>query len=168
MNFAKTAAVAAALSLLAAPAFAQVGSAYGNLGAKTIEFDTYSLEGKLGYQFTDYFSVEGQGSVGIIGDDEDGFEIDESYSLGGFFRASTDVGERFNFFGRIGYAVTEFEVEDVADLSVDGVAYGFGGEYVFDTQNGVRLEYTAYDFGEENGVDIGTADTVSLSYVRRF
>jgi len=43
-----------------------------------------------------------------------------------------------------------------------GIAYGGGIQYNFDEANGLRLGYTA------NDVDVGTADVLDLTYVRKF
>ncbi len=50
-------------------------------------------------------------------------------------------------------------------MGVDSVNYGVGGEYFFDGKNGVRVDYTRFDFQKSGAAD---ADTWSVGYVRRF
>ena len=42
--------------------------------------------------------------------------------------------------------------------------YGVGGQYLFDGQNGVRVDYTRHDFGSGNE----DANVWSVAYVRKF
>ena len=167
-----TFAIASAIALLAsAPAMAQDTGVYGGIGVKTIEFDAYSLEGRLGYQLNDFLSVEGQGAVGVIDDEELGVEIQEDYALGAFLRASAPLSNSVTGFARVGYNVSEFSVDGAgidASESFDGIAFGGGLEYSWEGLSGIRLEYTAYDFGSIEGIDVGTADTVSLGFTRKF
>ena len=161
----------AAAGLFAAPAMAQDAQSYGTIGVKTIEFDTYSVEGRLGYNFTDFVAVEAQAAVGVISEDDEGVSINEDWNVGAFVKGSAPISEQFAIFARLGYAVTQFGVEagsfDESE-SFDGFAFGAGVEFDLNPVSGVRLEYTAYDFGSVEDIDVGTADTVSLAYVRKF
>jgi hypothetical protein len=81
------------------------------------------------------------------------------------------VSPNAELFGRIGFGVTEIEFEvsgpgfsDSASESEGTIGLGVGGQYFFDGLNGVRAEYTRYDFQDDGG-DI---DAVSISYVRKF
>ena len=171
MNISKIALGVSAVALMAAPAMAQDSGLYGTIGAKTIEFDAYSVEGRIGYNVNPLISIEGQGSIGVSGEEQFGVETQEDYSLGVFVRASAPLGERFSVFGRVGYQLSEFGVEgngiDVSE-DFDGIGYGGGVEFMLGEYSGIRAEYTAVDYGDENGVNVGTADTVSVAFVRKF
>ncbi|WP_300544836.1 porin family protein [Maricaulis sp.] len=168
--------LAASLSALAltagapaqdAPRFT-LGAGYERADFDSAEFDTIVLRG--GYDFTRYLGVEGQVNVGI-GDDsitEGGVagdvELDYIAGLFGVVRPwSSDQG---NVFLRAGYSTTEAEAS-VAGLSFeaddDAWAYGVGGEWFFAGDNGVRVDYTRFDYD-----DGGESDVFGVSYVRRF
>ena len=145
------------------------GDAYVNVGVDTLEFDSYGIGGKVGYQFTDYFGVEGQGSVGIIDDEQTigNIEVDIGYDylVSGFGVATLPLSDGFELLGRVGYYYAEVSAE-AAGTSVsddeDGLAFGVGGQYMWDKMNGIRADYTYLDG------DGGHADVASLSYVRKF
>ena len=170
MKFLKIALASAAIAGFASTASAQDGNAYINIGVDAVEFDAYTLSGKVGYKFTDMFAVEGQAAIGIIDDKETirGIEakagVDSSFGVFGVIRIPTAEG--LNLFGRAGYHFTQVSASaGAAELSadVDGFAIGAGSEYSWDGVNGVRLEYTYLD-----GDGDGGSDVVSLSYVRNF
>ena len=50
-----------------------------------------------------------------------------------------------------------------ASESEGALSYGAGAQYMFDGVNGVRADYTRYDFDEG-----GDMDSFGLAYVRRF
>ena len=180
MTFLKTILAAAAIAGFATSATAQDTGAYGTLGGDYVNvegFDTITVTGRLGYNFTENFAVEGQAAFGIIDDSFDevveGVAVEANAgvnnSFAGFFKAGLPLDGGLEVFARVGYHFTEFgasaEAEGltVSDSdSTDGIAVGAGGQYFFDNANGVRLEYTLFD-GEG-----GNADVISLSYVRKF
>lgn len=157
-----------AANLLAAPAMAQDSGAYGTLGVKTIEFDSYALEGRLGYNLNQFLSVEGEGAFGISSDDDvAGLDVKEDFTLGGYARVSVPIAEQFKLFGRLGYQYSEFSF-DSAGLDVtrdfDGLAYGGGVEVALSDRNALRFDYTKVDYGG----GASTNETVSLAFVRKF
>jgi len=169
MKFLKLALVTATIAGFASTASAQDGNAYVNIGVDAVEFDAYTLSGKVGYKFTDMFAVEGQAAIGIIDNEEtiQGISakagVDSSFGAFGVLRIPT--GEGLNFLVRGGYHFTQLSASaGTADINVDtdGIALGVGSEYSWDGLNGLRLEYTYLD---GNG---GGSDVVSLSYVRSF
>ncbi len=170
MKFLKIAITTAAIAGFTSTASAQDGSAYVNIGVDAVEFDAYTLSGKLGYKFTDMFAVEGQAAIGIIDNKEtiQGIEakagVDSSFGAFGVVRIPT--GEGLNLFGRAGYHFTQLSGSAGSfetSFDVDGFAIGAGSEYLWDGVNGIRLEYTYLD-----GDGDGGSDVVSLSYVRNF
>ena len=171
MKTLKTAIAAIAVLGFAGAAHAQDGQAYVNVGVDTLEFDQYGIGGKLGYQFSDYFGVEAQGSIGIIDDEVTlgGTTVDVGYDylIGGFATGTLPLGESVDLIGRVGYYAAEVSAEVTAggigaSDDEDGFAFGAGLQYMWDDLNGVRADYTYLDG------DGGHADAVSLSYVRKF
>lgn len=169
MNILKIALATALIAGSASVASAQDGGAYGNLGVKTYEFDTLNILARLGYNFNQYIGVEVEGSVGIVGDDDEVFgiqtEVDTEWDIGAYAVARYPLTERFDIFARAGYTNTRVEVSvenDSDSFSLDGFAVGGGAQYNWDGKNGIRLGYT---FNEADGADFNVID---LSYVRKF
>jgi hypothetical protein len=174
MTFIKLALAATAATGFAMSAQAQDSAAYINLGAEAVEFDSYNLTGRLGYQFNENLSIEGQASFGVIDDDIEGFDVGVDNSYAAFIRGSVPLTEQFSLFAKGGYHFTQFGVDgDGLDesLDIDGFAYGGGAEYMFDGVNGLRAEVTFLDSSDDtiNGADFsGTAETYAITYVRKF
>jgi opacity protein-like surface antigen len=171
VKFAKITAAAAAIAMIGGTAMAQDTGAYGTIGVKSIEFDAYSVEARLGYQINEFLAVEGEGAVGVISDDTNGVDVKEDFALGAFVRAGVPVSEQFKLFGRVGYSFSQYGVSG-GGISLsedfDGFAFGGGAEFSLNDASAIRADYTAVDFGDKNGVNVGTADTFSLAYVRKF
>ena len=160
---------ASALTGFASAAQAQDTGAYVGIGAATYEFDTYGIDGKVGYNFNEYFGVEGQGILGLtsqtetVGTTEVKGKID--YTIGGFGVVRFPVSETFEIFGRGGYHNTGVSVEtNGAEVSgdFDGFAAGGGVQFNLNELSGIRAEYTYLDGDGAN------LDTFSVSYVRKF
>ena len=169
MKFLKIALATAAVAGFASTAASQDSGVYVNAGVKTYEFDTYNILGRVGYNFSENFGVEAEGSFGISGDSETVFgeevDFDTNWDLGAYVVGRYPVTENFDFFARAGYTTVEVEVSsgNVSDTEdLDGFAVGGGVQYNWDEQNGVRLGYT-YNDG-----DGASADVIDLSYVRKF
>ena len=157
------AASAAALSL-AAPALAHAeASLYGTVGYANLDVDPVTLgaiQARLGVDVTPHIALEGEASFGIADDDILGVSVDLSNSYGLFAVAKLPVSENVQIFVRGGIASAEIDVGGTS-VSDDGAAYGVGVQGFFTANDGVRFEYTRYDFG-------GDADVWALSYVRKF
>lgn len=167
MNYLKLAAATVLLSGVSSIASAQDSGIYGNLGINAIEFDAYSLGGKIGYNFNEFFGVEGEASFGISDDETDGIETGVDLAYGGYAIARYPVAPNLEVFGRVGYHATDVEQSfgTVSDsVTVDGIAFGGGAQYFFTQNDGIRLEYTHRDFDG----DFGNAEIYSVSYVRNF
>ena len=119
-----------ALVSLAAILAAPIAVAQGNLelSGGYSQFDEDGAElgaltGRGTYFFNRYLGAEGEVSIGI--DDADvgpaTVELEQSFGAFGVLRAP--VTERFELFGRAGYATSEFsaEVPGLASASADGV-----------------------------------------------
>jgi opacity protein-like surface antigen len=149
--------------------FAQGNDAYVSIGATTYEWDTVGLDGKLGYNFNEFFSVEGQGIVGLSSDTETigGVEVKTKadYTIAGFGVLRFPVTPELEIFGRGGYHQTGLSVETAGvkvDGDIDGFAYGGGVQYNVSNLNSIRAEFTKLD------ADGGDLDTFSVGYVRKF
>lgn len=151
---------AAAFAATASAAHAQnygdrvVSGPYVSAGYNYLDFDddiggaggVSALTGRGGWRFGPYFSLEGDISFGIDGDDfdfsgsEDDLDFDDNidgdfddvlagpgelgldYLIGGYARASWPVSDQFEVFGRVGYAFAEVDKK---------ILTGFGNEVEF-------------------------------------
>lgn len=166
--------VAAAATGFAVSAQAQDSAAYINLGAEAVEFDSYNLTGRLGYQFSENLSVEAQASFGVIDDDIEGFNVGVDNSYAAYVRGALPISDQFSLFAKGGYHFTQFGVDGQGldeSLDLDGFAFGGGVEYMLDGVNGLRADVTFLDSSDDNinGADLsGTAQTYAITYVRKF
>lgn len=170
----KTIALTCAAIAVMAPALAEDNGAYAGLGytylgSDTFDFHTGTL--RLGYDFSRYFGVEGEALIGL-GDDEIGVinstpvtgELD--FGLGAFAKLQYPLGDQIKVFARAGYIYQEGSVSGLnitVEDSDSGFAVGGGAEYSFTPHQGVRLEYTRYQYGEDSG-----ANGFGASYILRF
>lgn len=173
---------AAAVLGLASPSLAQTVPAdvsiYANAGYTGIFADVADddlniggVTGRLGAKFGRFFGVEGEYTFGVQDDDVDvlgtevNVELDQQYA--GYVVGFLPLSEQTELFARVGYGKLELEAEafgaTVGDDS-SAVSYGAGVQHFFDGVNGLRGEYTRYDL-EDDG---GEADSLSVSYVRKF
>lgn len=155
--------------VLAAGAHAQEGTGTFSVGASQAEygdlkFTAATLRGTL--NLTRHFSVEGEASWGLDGDNVGGVDVDLNYNMGAYAVARFPIdNDRIVFFGRAGYTRTEIEASLLgfaASGEDEAWAYGVGGEFYIDEQNGLRLDYTRIDYTGEDATYWG------VSYVRRF
>lgn len=145
------------------PGDVHFGAGYTLIDADGIEFDTLTLRG--GYDFTEYFGVEGDLLVGLGDENIGGADVSLDYGLGAYAKLQAPLTENFSVFGRIGYVYWDAEASGggiTLSDSDDGFAYGVGAEWAFNGPNAVRFDYTRYDF------DGAESDGYGVSYVRRF
>lgn len=166
---------AASAALMATPALAQESRVQGSIGYSQMDGsdgDLGAVTGRLGYNFSPNIGVEGEASFGV---QEDEFDIAPGvtgdarleYDAAAYVVGTLPVSPNLELFARAGYGVTEVKV-DAAGFTAreDGQSfnYGAGAKFFFDSQNGVRADWTRREF-EDDG---GQFDIYSLSYVRRF
>jgi hypothetical protein len=156
---------AAAVALVAAPAFAQTAPAtfYGTLGYSHVDADPAELgavTARAGARFGQYLGAEVEGGLGVNGD----FGVDIDHTLAAYAVGFVPLTPQFDLVARIGYGTTRLDAGAVGKSSEESWNYGLGGQYFFDAANGLRAEYTRYDFN--NGV--GNANVWSASYIRKF
>jgi hypothetical protein len=170
-----------AAGAIAAPAFAQnlrvvgtpsysasLGYTDANIGGLNFGMATVRAHA----DFAKYFGLEGEVSVGMvdqnpmIGGVTTDMHINDQYAAYGVVRYP--VLANANLFARGGYGHTDLKASPIMLNAVtsgfDSWNYGAGAEYFVD-KNGVRVEYTRMDFQDRGLRD---ADTVSVSYVRKF
>jgi outer membrane immunogenic protein len=176
----------AALCAISAPAFAQglsqslqpvtyEGSvAYTGIDAKGADLGAVSLRARA--NFGQYVGLEAEGAFGV--NDATGSDGGLSAKLhvnnefAGYLVGRWPLTDKASLFARVGYGQTDIKASLSSgsssawgSFSQDSVNYGVGGEYLFDGKNGVRVDYTRFDF--QNGA-LPDADTWSVGFVRRF
>lgn len=178
-----TAAALAALAAAIIPAAAQAQDLgpttfYGSAGyshADLDEVDLGAIQGRLGARFGQYFGVEGEAAFGVKDDTYrppvtiggSPVDVELKHSLAVYGVGFLPVAPNADLYARVGYGTSKIEASLAGtSASADGESwnYGVGGQYFFDGMNGVRADYTRYDFED----DAGKADVWSIGYVRKF
>lgn len=137
--------------------------------------NTNALTGRLGWQFTPNFAVEGEASFGIddgefdFEGDEDDFDFDDNddgdlddvlnadgeigldYLAGLYGKYTLPVSDRIDLYGRAGYAFAEI---DSTLTTVGGEEFKIGGSE------------SGFAFGGGAGLDLNESSTVRLDYTR--
>ncbi len=173
------AASAAAALCAAAPAFAQdastspLSNVYGTLGyanAHTNGTNLGAIEGRLGYRFTRYLGAEGDLAFGVNHDDQAGVDFKLKNSYAGYAVGFLPISPRADLFARVGYGHSSLDAKTTTapitsvTTGEDSFNFGAGGQYFLDSANGVRLDFTRYDFSHNNG----HSNVAAVSYVRKF
>lgn len=147
---------------------------YGTLGyagSSVDGIDLGAVQGRLGARFGQHFGVEGELSGGVKNDKTTVAGVPAKVELEhqaavygvGFLPVSPNV----DLFARVGYGDNKIKASvPGASATEDGNSwnYGAGAQYTFDGKNGVRADYTRYDFQHSSA----NADVWSLAYVRKF
>jgi len=159
-------AASAAVLALAAPALAQAETTwYGTLGYANVDIDPINLgaiQGRFGGQFSPYFAVEGEASVGVSDGSVGPLTFDLNNEIALFAVGKMPVSENVNLLARVGYGSSEIKLTGFGSERFDGVAYGVGVEGFFTDKDGLRLDWTRHD------IDGADADVWALAYVRKF
>ncbi|MDQ1325702.1 MAG: hypothetical protein QG564_826 [Campylobacterota bacterium] len=114
-----------------------------------------------GYNFNQYFGLEGRYSMNVSdlefeGDDVDGEVDGDVTNIGIYLKGMYPVTEEFNVYALLGYGQVKYEVEDM-DLSESGFQWGLGASYAVTENIGVFADYTRlYD---DEGFDGELLDT---------
>jgi len=156
----------------------------GHLGFKFGQY--FGLEGELGFglgeEDVSVSDIGGQDAldqllseVGVNpGDVSVSGEASLSRKFGAFGTAGTTLDNGLEVFGRVGVVSAELKVtgavtylgQTVSSSSKESgtaLAYGIGGKYYFNGPNGIRLDLTNYEVGDE--VD---STEIAIGYTRRF
>lgn len=166
----------AALTLMAGPALAQVppSPVTGSLGYTHLDAgdgELGAITGRLGYDFTRNFGIEGEASVGVRDEDITIAGVDGSlkhdYDAAAYVVGKVPVSDNLELFARVGYGTTSIKA-DVAGFTAredgESINYGAGANWFFDGRNGLRADWTRRDFRDDGG----EIDAYGLSFVRRF
>jgi len=166
------AAVSCAPSLALAQDAAKDIGAYANLGyarASQSGIHLDAIDARLGYRLNKYLGVEGEGAFGVGNDSvrvgTATAHVKLSHELAAYAVGFLPVGENADLFARVGYGTTKIKASAVgatASGSDDSVNFGVGGQYHFDGVNGIRVEYTRFEYGD------GHANAFGVSYSRKF
>ncbi|WP_026942316.1 outer membrane beta-barrel protein [Hellea balneolensis] len=152
------------------------GYKYGTLGASMydVDSDVYGIQGRLGYQSASLLGAEIEGFAGLTEEKETAgattVKAGVDYTAGAFGVLRSHLSPKLAVHARGGYHLTDISGEvitggvstDVDLERQDGFAYGVGAEYSLSTRDFIRADYTRYD------QDLGTNDSVSISYGRKF
>jgi outer membrane immunogenic protein len=176
------AASAAAIAMLAPVAAnaqdATTGGAYANLGYSYVDADDGSLDaitGRVGFKFNNWVGVEGEAALGLgsedvtvdVGTGPISGSVKLKHELAAYVVGFAPVGANTDLFARLGYGTQKLRVRalGVSDSdSVESFNYGIGVAHHFDGVNGVRVDWTRFDFKD----GFGKADVFSVAYSRRF
>ena len=172
----------AALATISAPAFAQ--GLYADAGYTFINIDVDepgvsgdvdlgARAGHVGYNFSEWFALEGEALIGVQDEDASFGGINASvglnYLVGAYAKGQVPLGERVNLYARAGLVQAEIEAEvsgggfSGSDSATEsGVGYGAGGEFMLTPALGIRGDYTRYD------IDDTEADAFTVAAVFRF
>ncbi|CAN7176584.1 porin family protein [Phenylobacterium sp. LjRoot225] len=169
-----------AVAAIAAPAFAQdqvapTTGVYANLGyahSSPGDADLDTIQGRIGYRVNNWFGVEGELSGGL-GSDEVSIApgVDAKVKLK-HQEAIYGVGflpltPQWDLIGRVGYGNTRIRTSSGGVSASDNQQswnFGGGAQYNIDGLNGIRADYTRYEF---EGGD-GHADVLAVAYNRKF
>ncbi|MEO0548555.1 MAG: porin family protein [Pseudomonadota bacterium] len=141
-------AVIAAPTALAEGFYADGGYTFIGIDDDTVDVDLGSITARGGYDFTQNFGAELEGSFGVSDDDIAGASVELNYLIGAYGKAQLPVSQGVNLFARVGVVNAELEVSgEGASASESDTGFGFGvGGTVDVSQNlYVRGDYTRYD-----------------------
>lgn len=120
--------------------------AEANEGSETLKPKSAGIA--LGYEFADYFAIEGRALKSVDKDGVDGVSLEIASQFQLLARAHYPVHEQIRIFASLGFARTNYEgtVREENQLSVDrfassGATYGVGAEYLITPQWKVGLEH---------------------------
>jgi hypothetical protein len=173
----------AAAAAIAAPASAQSiadlkpVSYYGSAGYTGIDYLGNNLGAvtlRVGANAGKYLGAEVEGAFGVAdaglsypGIGSAKIHLNNEYA--GYVVGRYPVLPNLDLLARVGYGHQEIKASVTglgsATDGVDSLNYGVGGQYQFDAKNGLRLEWTRYDFRASN---TKPADAWTLSYVYKF
>jgi len=181
--------IAAALTLAAAiPGLAQAqdsshaltgpwwkpSDVYGSLGYTGINQGSPSgahigaITGRVDARYGKYFGIEGELSGGVSSDHtRSGLDSKLTSQYAAYAVGYLPVLPNADLFARVGYGESNMKFKGLGGYSdtSESFNYGAGGQYFFTGHDGIRAEYTRQDAA---GNLAPSADTVSVSYVRRF
>ncbi|OAN17649.1 hypothetical protein A3K86_01630 [Photobacterium jeanii] len=128
-----------------------------------------SLNGKVGYEFNEYFAVEGRAGMGLkngkysLPNNMD-MKVKEKYNLGAYALASYPVTDTFSVYamGGYSYAKNELKVANQTEkANIKGLSYGIGAKYKLTSELALTTEVGHYGKYKKDG-DKVSKNAVSL------
>lgn len=140
----------------------------GLAGDKSLgDVDLGALTLKGGTRFGRYFGVEGEVGFGLHDDADQDINTKLKHQYAAYAVGYVPIKPNADLFARIGYGANSFVVDDYTTKTRplgESLNLGVGGQYFFDERNGVRADYTHYDFRNTDA----EADALTLSFIRKF
>jgi hypothetical protein len=162
-------AIFAAATLVSTASQAQDASkVYANIGYSYLDTAITNLGvvgGRVGYEFTPNFAVEGELGFGFADKNVSGIDVKVDNTYGAFVVGKLPISTSFELLGRVGYSHVKVSASGLgASASADdgSAAYGVGAQYFLNEKNGIRGDFTRY---EEDGSGF---NGYTISYVRKF
>ncbi len=110
-----------------------------------------AINGKVGYEVNEYFSVEGRAGMGVkngkytAGNTE--LKAKEKYNVGAYALASYPITDSFSVYGLAGYSYGKVSLEangEKEKVSLKGLSYGVGAKYKVTEQIALTTEVGHY------------------------
>jgi hypothetical protein len=143
----------------------------GYAGSNGDGVDLGAIQGRLGARFGNYVGLEGELAGGVKNDHvtvgATDVEVKLRHQEAIYGVGFVPLSPRFDLVARVGYGHQDIRASaaGVSDTGgLDSWNYGGGGQYFFDNNNGLRVDYTRHDFTGNNG----GANVWSVGYVRKF
>lgn len=166
--------LAAALGAGQANAQTSVGQLYGSIGLGSLstskdlgDVNLGAVTLRAGTRLNPYVGFEGELAFGLQDDSEGGVNTELSRQYAAYLVAYAPIRPNADLFARIGYGAQKYRFEQgdaLYEPVLESVNLGLGAQYFFDDRNGVRADLTHQEFVDSKA----DADTVSVSYVRKF
>ncbi|MGF1692966.1 porin family protein [Photobacterium kagoshimensis] len=106
-----------------------------------------SINGKVGYEVNEYFSVEGRAGMGVKSGKYNAVKAKEKYNVGAYALASYPITDAFSVYGLAGYSYGKVSLEDKGHkekASLKGLSYGIGAKYKVTEQIALTTEVGHY------------------------
>jgi len=152
---------------------------YVGLDGMGANFDTSSgncnglaaIVGKIGYDFTKYFGIEGRAGYGVIDADHKGGTSDIKENYGIYLKPMLPLGDKSHLFGLLGYAKAKVESTGSAGLTgtldESSPSFGLGLNYAINDRwsvvgEGVRLLHSVENTYNKVGGGTQFEDDINL------
>ena len=125
----------------------------------------------VGRMVNENFAVEGLVGMGL-GDDRvenSSFDFELESVLGLSVVGIYPASDALNLYGKIGFALVEYDDSDGDASDASGVMFGLGAAFAINEQYGLNIEYVQYPDGEYDDFDIDVeASALNLGGYYRF
>jgi hypothetical protein len=107
--------------------------------------DLTNAEVRAGGFLNNYMAAEVRGSLGLVGDEIGGVDVDLLYSFGAYMRIGTPFLDKFFPYVLLGVTRTDIDLSSVADdaIAETDTSIGVGIDYNFDSM-ALSAEYAQY------------------------